>query len=200
MLFVIICLFYYLIIYLHSIIEVHDPVNFVSSDNPYTIEHNSLSLVIKHDLAWLSYIVLPFLVFLKVLLPALCVYIYAEFKKLAMTWRSCLKLSLEAATIFLIPLLLNMIGLTYTLSVNTDPEPYITPFSLSVLSKDTTPMYLRHLFSLINVFEMIYILSIAIGIKTRLETTLLKSIGIVIKSYGIGLIIWTTIAILISVL
>lgn len=144
----------------------------------------------QRGLEWTNYWVIPVIFFLKILLPAFCLYRNSILCSRRVKWKKCFAIALQAEPVWLIPAVLRFGWFLFF-----PPEKFETvldfaPWSISFLAGSEALRYIKYLLQTINVFEFLYWAVLAEGIRSALAISFKKSLLIVAKSYGIGLLIW----------
>lgn len=141
---------------------------------------------------WVSYLILPLLLYVKILLITILLSNGAFFFEQKTRFKDLFNIVLKAEFVFLLPMIIKTIRFyfknTYTL---TDLQYYI-PLSLESLFgyKNVEPWYIYPM-QVGNLFEVIYWIILVVLLARYLQVTKSKAFGIVASSYGSGLIIWT---------
>jgi hypothetical protein len=65
-----------------------------------------------------------------------------------------------------------------------------SPWSLLFLAHDDSHRYIKYVLQAINAFEVLYWITLAVGIKSTLRISFKDGLVIVGKSYGLGLLMW----------
>ena len=144
------------------------------------------------DAAWIGYIFIPFIYALKIFLVSASIYTGVFLLNVRASFSAIFHTALKCEFLFLIPVVLRLFWFTlinthYTLE-DIDNFP---PFSiLTFLELKDAEIWLTYALSFINLIQLTYIILISKGISSVLDINFGKSVGLVIKSYGAGLILW----------
>lgn len=141
---------------------------------------------------WVSYLLLPCIYMLKLLLLSLVLLAGAIFWDIKISFKKLFKIALIAEFLFIIP---SLIKLFWFLFIQKDFElldlQTFYPLSiLNLLNVKDIPQWLLYPFQIVNVFEIIYWFLLAYGISLVAKERLPKMIGLVASSYGVGLFVW----------
>lgn len=173
----------------HRFIYTND-LYFNSWNCQWESEHIKDVLSRQRCLEWTSYLFIPVIVFFKVLLPAFCLYINSILCNRHLKWKNCFSIALQAEAVWLIPAVLRFGWFLFFPPEKFEAISDFSPWSISFLASNEAPRYVKYLLQTINVFEFLYWIVLAEGIRSALAGNFKKNLLIVAKSYGIGLIIW----------
>ena len=135
------------------------------------------------------------LLFLKYGLVALLIYTTCYLNEIKASYSSIFKIVCLAELIFLVPAAIKVIWFFIYPPSGLDQWTGFYPLSLhSVLSDTAVPAAAVYPLQLLNIFELVYILSIAYLLKNSLRNTYDRTLRLVMISYLPGLFVWTLIA------
>jgi hypothetical protein len=140
----------------------------------------------------LSYLMVPAGLLLKITLVSFCIYTGLQFTSYALSFRTVFKIALFAETASVVYTLLRLFLLSFFYDVNTFNElQSFAPLSVfSLLNAATVPQFLQYPLQVLNLFELLYCLLLAAGLRFFLKQPMGKMIGLVLASYGLGLLCW----------
>ncbi|MEA1787163.1 hypothetical protein U1E44_13765 [Arenibacter sp. GZD96] len=144
----------------------------------------------KKRWAWVGYLVMPVLLFLKITGIAWVLGIGGFFSDISLAHKRYFRIVLISEYIFLIPALVKF-GWFYFVETDFsfDQVQQFVPFSLqSVFNTTNVPQWAMYPLQLINLFEVAYWLLLAYLIDKATRTT--KGIKIVLTGYAPALFIW----------
>ncbi len=154
----------------------------------------------QRKFGWLSYIILPIYHSIKFLL--ICVVlniglILLEFKiDFGALWRTVLKAELVPIVFTFLIFILMAFNNFQTL----DQMDAYHPFSLiSYVKTDNIPKFLYYPISVVSLSEITYWIILSILVKKLINKNFLQSLGFVAKTYGLGLLIWISLIIFLSI-
>ncbi len=143
---------------------------------------------------WLGYISLPVLLFLKISLPAICLYTGLIFDNHPTKWYRIFRIAVIGEFIFLFQGITRLVYFLIFPPATIDSISKFAPFSLSSFFRSSeTPGYLLYLLQTINLFEISYWLYLAFELGVLTGSGIKKGLLVVGKSYGLGLLIWMTV-------
>lgn len=150
---------------------------------------------------WLSYCFLPFLLLIKLLFVAACLSIGALFLRTEAGFQKFLKIATTAEFVFLIP---PFISLCWFAFVNTQYTlqdlKFFSPLSMiNFFSHSELEPWLVYPIQLLNVFELLYWAVLAWQLQEVLKKSFPESLGFVMKTYGVGLIVWVVVVMFLTV-
>lgn len=141
---------------------------------------------------WLGYAFAPALLVLRMLAVCGCIYLRLFFDNKDMPFRTLMKIVLVAELIFLLEALTRTFYLSFFVEVNTLAD--LQSFSLlslaNLFNQADIPAYLKYPLQTISVFQVLYIIVLATGVKHFNQMSFTKAILITLSSYGIALICW----------
>lgn len=195
---IVIVLFYLFLTYLDKtfITTNSKVIDFLMKDYPNTVVQEYMENQKKWW--WMSYAVIPLLIGIKILLVAFCL----NFIKLLdlpkadqIKYGDFLFLALLAESVFIIGGFYKFIYF-YWINTNYTLEDVQTYYPLSLINfkeNISTEKWLAYPLQLINLFELFYWVLLAWGLREFLEGKIsyLKSFGLVVITYGVGLLFWT---------
>ncbi len=155
----------------------------------------------KQEYGWVSYLLTPVFYSIKFLLivatlniGVLLLNIKVRFGQL---WRTVLLAELITVFFGVITILLLM----YNNFQNMDEIREFDPFSISYYVNTTNiPQFLTYPFSLLNLAEFAYWLLLARLMMPLLDKKYFQSLGFVVQTYGVGLLLWVTLIVFLSLL
>lgn len=148
---------------------------------------------IKERMGILSYLLVPVTTFLKIFLPATCLYAAAILSSYTLSFRNAFKVALVAESAFVLATLLRLLLLAFFVDINTFGEiKQFAPLSLySIFNASSIPSYLVYPLQVINVFEIIYCVLLATGLSGLLRKKFKPMLILALSGYGAGLFCWT---------
>jgi len=139
--------------------------------------------------SWISYLVTPLLLLLRVTLVACCFYTALFFKNEKSEFVSCFNIALKSDTVFV---LFGLFGIVYHLIVpaNNLTELAANPVSLLYyIDVESYPQYMLYPLSLINLSEFSYWCLMVCLVCYRYKFSGSDSFFFVFQSYGVGLLL-----------
>lgn len=135
------------------------------------------------------------LLFLKYSLIALLIYTTFYLNEIKASYSSIFKIVCLAELIFLVPAAIKVIWFFIYPPDGLDQWTGFYPLSIhSVLSDTAIPAAAVYTLQLLNIFELVYILTLAYLLKNSLRNTYDRTLRLVMISYLPGLFVWTLIA------
>jgi len=146
----------------------------------------------KQEWQWLNYAVMPVIYLIKFTLISfwlLCGTVLFGYK---VSFKQIFQLTIKAEFVWLVPYIITIIWFgvidrDYTLL----DVQYFQPLSLiNIFNAETLDSWLVFPLKSINIFEIIYMLVLALGMKNILDKDLNGSLSFVLPVYGTGLVSW----------
>ncbi len=149
----------------------------------------------QKDWVWLSYVLMPLVFVIKFSLVSACLFITTYLSNQIIDFKKFFGIVVVAELVVLLPTLIKVswfvfIADSYTLY----DVSYFAPWALSSfisITKDTDRLVI-YLLQVFNLFEVVYIVFLAIGLQSVLQKTFATSLALTLKSYGLGLLLWIT--------
>lgn len=156
-------------------------------------------LKMQRQFWWVNYAFMPVILLLKLSLSASCVWIGTVFGGLELKFNKIWRVFLMAEFVFILQMIIKT-GMLYFMDIQTmDDINNFMPFTLfSLLDTDNLEAYLRYPAAILNVFEMTYWFMLAFLLMPLLKIKYFKSLGFVFKTYGVGLIIWISLMVFLT--
>ena len=157
-----------------------------------SIERIEQLLDFRDQWAWVNYAILPIIYLLKftfITLWLLCGIILFGYKT---SFKKIFQVVLVAEFVWIIPSILTIIwfGLIDTDYTLLDVQ-YFQPLSLlNLFDPENVESWLIFPLKSLNIFEVIYMLVLAIGIKKVIQKDYNTSLTFVVPVYGLGLVTW----------
>lgn len=150
---------------------------------------------------WVGYLLIPVLLSLKVAFTAVCLNIGTVFSNYKISFGKLFKIALIAETIFAVTTFSRNLSLFYFIDVNTMSDvQHFFPLSLmSLFDPYEIPSWLIYPLQTINVFEVLYVIALTVGLSMVLREKKEKMFGLVAGSYGTGLLIWMVFVVFLSI-
>lgn len=146
----------------------------------------------SHKWAWIGYILVPIIYYMKFLLVALVLQTGFFFFERKVSFSIIFKAVMLAEIPFLVVPVIKLfwflfIQTQYTL---TDLQYFFPLSALQLFEVKNLPSWQIYPLQLLNVFELIYWVLLAYWLKRLLNISLNKSMEVVASSYGTGLVLW----------
>ncbi len=181
-----------LISYISHLFIVTDNVLVEHLSTQLSIERIEQLLDFRDQWAWVNYAILPIVYLLKftfITLWLLCGIILFGYKT---SFKKIFQVVLMAEFVWIIPSILTLIwfGLIATDYTLIDVQ-YFQPLSLlNFFDLQHVESWLVFPLKSLNIFEVVYMLVLAIGIKKVIQKDYNTSLGFVVPVYGLGLVTW----------
>lgn len=148
---------------------------------------------------WVGYLLIPVVIFLKLLVISAVIYAGVVIFDQKILFKECLRIVMVAECV---PLLAALIKFGYFLisgpSTVQEMQVFYPLSVLNILHPRQLPSYLIYPLQQLNLFEIIYWLLIAVGIRTFIKKSFGYSLKIVVSSYGVALSVWVLFVVFIN--
>lgn len=150
---------------------------------------------------WLSYIAVPVLLLLKLSLIATCLALGFFFTSNQVNFKLFFNIAVFAELILLLPILIKLLWFLF-IQTDYDLDDLTLFYPLSALNLfDTTnlPRYWLAPLQTLNLFEVAYWFLLAYGVADATGFSVKRSFGLVMSSYGVGLLLWVVLVMFLTV-
>ncbi|MFT4031970.1 MAG: hypothetical protein QM669_06090 [Siphonobacter sp.] len=173
-----------------EILTEREIVNFYSTQLSYEQIEQMLNMQKKWE--WLGYVFIPIFYLLKLCMISLCVYTGALlFNIKTLSWSKVFGAVVVADMIFLVPAIIKMVWFTfqshYTLE---DVQYFLHGSMLTIFEPKQLEPWLIYAIQSVNIWELLFFIALAFGLKKYLDEDVNRSMGLVMSTYGIGLVVW----------
>ena len=153
------------------------------------------------EYAWLNYAVIPFLYLIKISLISTCLGLGFFFTNDRFNFKTFFNVAVFAELIFLLP---SIIKTLWFLFVKTDYDlndlTLFYPLSaLNLFNAETLPRYWLAPLQTLNLFEVAYWFLLAYGVADATGFSLKRAFGLVMSSYGVGLVLWVVLVMFLTI-
>jgi hypothetical protein len=149
---------------------------------------------------WLSYMVIPILLYVKIHIVCCLIFLGIEFSEKKLSYSYILKIVLFAELAMLLSAITKF---SYFIIIGIKDMPHLKsfyPFSIiDFFDPGKIPSYFIYPLQLLNIFELAYWLILAFGIMVFTNQNFGKSLRTVASSYGLALIIWVVFIVFIQI-
>ncbi|MGF7138633.1 hypothetical protein [Roseimarinus sediminis] len=182
-------------------------VNAILSDDIYvntysgqlSTEMIAKILAFKSKYQWINYILIPVILILKTGLIAAFLWVGSFMNNSKLEYKEYLRVVIMAELVFVFFSFIRTGGLYYYNFQTLIEIGQFQPFTLfSLLDINNIPEYVHYPLSLISIPEAIYWIVLALLLKQLISGNIWNRIGFIAKTYGIGLLIWVSIVVFIT--
>jgi hypothetical protein len=190
--FILFCLFHFILILSATLVLVTDDIYYNAFGDQLTFERINEIIETNKKWSWVVYPVIPLIYLFKFFLIVICLSAGSFLFRLEVSLKYLFKIALLAEFIFLLPPLIKLfwfsfINVNYTLN----DLQFFSPLSvINLLDRTNLEPWLVYPLTLINLFEVIYIVTLSYLFAKTIESSFIQSLKLVILSYGTGLFIW----------
>ncbi len=199
--YLVITVFFLLMQFVVELNLISDDIIYDSLINKLSYEHISELLVKSKKWKWLSYLLLPLLLFTKILFVVVCFSAGGFLLKIEMGFKKLFAIVTQAEFIFLIPGVIKLLWfLFFETNYTLQDLQFFSPLSvISVFDPNELDPWLVYPIQLLNVFELLYWIALAWQLQEVLEKPFAESLGFVAKTYGVGLAVWVVVVMFLTV-
>ena len=161
-----------------------------------------LILAQNKEWEWLGYVLIPIVCLIKCLLTSLCLSLGIFFITNRFDFKNIFSVSVVAEFVFLIPAVIKILWFifvqpTYTLQ---DLQLFYPLSALNIFEPKLLEPWLLYPLQVFNVFEVIYWVVLAYLLSKELpDLDMNRSFGLVMSSYGSGLMIWIALVMFLTI-
>jgi hypothetical protein len=173
-----------------EIVTEREIVNFYSTQFSY--EQIEQMLLSQKKWEWAGYLAIPFVYLLKVSLVTLCIYVGILLLNIkSLSWSKVFGAVVVADMIFLIPAIIKMAWFTFQADYTLEDVQYFMPGSmLNIFEPKLLEQWLIYPIQSVNIWELLFFIALALGLKKYLDGDFSRSMGLVVSTYGVGLVVW----------
>lgn len=185
------CASYMLVLYIQQKYVLTEQVYYNTLGEQLTIERIDTFLRARANWAWLSYSLIPLVLFLQALLVSICLATGAILLDYKTKFGALFGMVVKAAVIYAVGKLMYMTVVQFMDIETIEDLMRADIFSLlGWMSAENVPTWLHYPLSVVNVFELGFWLLLAGGMGYLLEKPWTKMLGFVAATYGVGLLVW----------
>lgn len=186
------CIFIFLFIFLNQQFLITDELYYNNLGEQLSFERINQLLSFNKKWSWLSYVIIPIIYLIKFSLISLCLNTGTLLAGHKISFKKLFQLALIAETIFLLPMIIKFLWFTFIQTdYNLSDLQYFYPLSiLNFFEAEILDTWFIYPLQLLNLFEVMYWLILAYGLSLVLNEPLNKGLGLVLSSYGTGLVLW----------
>lgn len=201
LLFLVLCIAYAFLSYLANTYIINEEViiRSYSENMPLTSIENYLEL--REEFSWVAYALVPIVVILKVGFVTICLSIgFILIEEIGFSLKKMFKVSLIAESIFVIYQSLYQVNMYLNIEeVTVENSQIYYPLSLlNLFEFEGLDAWLVYVLRTANLFEVIFVIVLAILVSNKFKLDFVESLNITIPSYGIGLLCWVVFVTFIS--
>jgi len=151
--------------------------------------------------SWIVYVFIPVWLLIKNFIVSICLQTGLLIKGIKLSFFTTLKIALIAEIVFLLPQLLKLCWFLFikTEFTLTDIQQFYPLSALNLFRFENLSSMLIYPFQTFNIFEILYWLLLAGGIKQALDVDINKGITIVFTGYIPALVLWIVCVMFITV-
>lgn len=183
------CMLFIFFSFLHNYILIEDRLYYNSFSNIIAIDKIGYIIDQYKIYQKIGYGIVPIIILLRVFYTSLCLFIGSFISKEHLSFRQCFNVALKSDPIFLFELIFKInyfsfVGINTLQDLNTR---ILSAFQLLDLQTETWSSYP---FLVLNLFELCYWIILASLSSYYTKEGFWVSILFILKSYGVGLILW----------
>lgn len=168
-----------------------DAVYYNSFGEQMTSQRITEWVATQEKMGWLSLGLIPLILFFQILMTAICLSVGAVVMEYKITFQQFFKVATKATIIFGISKIVYTFILLFMDISTFDDVLKADYFSLLGIAKNLGyPEWLLYPFSVINVFELCFVVLLSFGVNIFLKKGLIKVFQFIVLSYGLGLLAW----------
>ena len=199
--FLFLCFIFLAISWLTQYMLVNDNLYFNTFSAQLDYE-NILSLIEKsNEWQWVGYTIIIPLYMIKLVLITTCISLGYFFARNSFNFNTFFNVIIFAELIFLLPILIKLIWFLFVQTdYNLNDLTLFYPLSaLNLVNTETLPRYWLAPLQTLNLFEAAYWFLLAYGIANATGFSFKRSFGLVMSSYGIGLVLWLVLVMFLTI-
>ena len=152
-------------------------------------------------LSWINYVIIPIIYLIKLSVITTCLSLGFFFISDRFKFTVFFNVTVLAEIIFLLPVLIKLL---WFLFIKTDYDlndlTLFYPLSaLNLVDAETIPRYWLAPLQTLNLFEVAYWFLLAYGVSGATDFSFKRSFGLVMSSYGVGLVLWVVLVMFLTI-
>ncbi len=150
---------------------------------------------------WIGYVLIPIIYLIKIFFVGCCLAVGVLLANLKVPFRSLLYIAVVSELVFLIAPVIKIFwfGVFFTDYTLQDLQNFSPLSVLSLVGADSIEPFLVYPLSLLNLFELLYWILLALGLASLTKESFKKMFGLVTSSYGLGLLLWVLVVVFLTV-
>lgn len=190
--FILLILVHWVLVFLGKYLLVSDTLYFNSFGESFSYEQIKDLIRKGEEWEWLTYVILPFLLAVKILLVTICLSLGYFFTVNHFNFTKLLRVAIAAEFVFTIPILFKIVWFSliqHQYNLN-DLQLFYPLSALSIFNAEDVQTWLVYPLQVVNLFEILYMLVLAKNLSGLFKSDFTKSFELVVVSYGSGLTFW----------
>ncbi len=171
--------------------------------HPSQLSYEKVNSLIEQNKkwGWIGYVFTPIFYLIKLSLITTCLGLGFFFSTNRFNFNAFFNVAVFAELIFLFPILIKLL---WFLFVQTDYDlndlTLFYPLSaLNLVDAETLPRYWLAPLQTLNLFEIAYWFLLAYGVADATDFSFKRSFGLVMSSYGVGLVLWVVLVMFLTI-
>jgi len=146
----------------------------------------------KNKWEWLGYVLIPVFLSIKISVIAAVLDVGCFFFGKDIKYKQLFNIVVKAEFVFLLVIVFKTAWFyCFQTSYTLEDLQYFYPFStLNIIGYEGLEPWFIYPLQVLNLFELVYWLLLGYGLSKSLKTSMDAAMGIVVSSYGVGLLIW----------
>jgi hypothetical protein len=159
----------------------------------------SKTIEMRQHFLWISYIAQPLLLLMRCTVFSGAIYTGAMLSGPVIEYRNCLRIVMLAEMVTFLSTLIKITCFLVLPSLSPKSFQYFFPLSITqLLNLDAVPKYFIYPLSQLNLFEVVYWILLAMGVKYFSQQSWGHALKIVASTYGALLLVWILVIVFIS--
>jgi hypothetical protein len=189
--FILLNIMYAVCIWIQNEYILTDQVYYNSLGEQLTTERIKVYLDAQKNYMWIQYAAIPFGIVFQAFLITMCLNVGALLEDYKISFKQLFGLVIKAMIIFGISRILFVIFGLFTDVSTIDDIANINYMSvLTLIGPANVPKWATYAFSTLNVYELLFITLVVLGLKKMMPVPLENRISFVFLTYGTGLVCW----------
>lgn len=199
--FLFLCLINTIVIYMYGELVLTDDIYYQTYGEKMAMERIENFLEVQRRFNWVGYILLPFILLIKISFTAFCLNVGVLFANLKIGFGKLFRISLVAELIFVVGNLIKTLWLGFFSNAGNLTEiQYFYPLSLiNLFSPESIKSWFIYPVITANLFELFYMLALGLGIHWTIKRPYGQTLTLVAASYGTGLLVWAVFVVFLSI-
>lgn len=199
--FTLICLIYILVSYTWRELILTEQIYYNTYGEQVALDRIERFVNMQQRLAWIGYLLLPVIMAVKISLIAICLNIGTLSSEYRISFRQLFRAAVMAEGVFVIAAVVRTVWVIYFMDVQTlqDAQMFYPLSLLNVLDPENLEPWLLYPIQILNGFEILYWFVMAKFMQPVLNKSYRGSLGFVLSTYGVGIIVWIVLVTFLSI-
>lgn len=198
--FILLCALNAIAAYIYQSFVLTDDLYYQTYGERVALANIDAYLRVIEEFSWSAYVFIPLVLLLKISFTAFCLNVGTLIAKIEIGFGKLFRIALVAEIVFVLANLIRAWWLSFSEPETLIEVQFFYPLSLiNFFTPDTIKSWFAYPLITANLFELAYMLVLALGLHWAAKRSYAQSLGVVAASYGTGLLIWVVFIVFLSI-